>query len=375
RRAEALQRDLTEPERRGLEVGRFGRSLSILNILSRMDASLVLAMLNQAGGPPPSPRMKGAVWAASSSARGYQVQPVTGILPTSACLVCTLSPGCGGTTAPHCVTVRLWRTGWKQQHRQISTHNWPRLSWEAKVLTGAKRFVKGALSTGHSFDEAIRTALASSLSGQSSSAAEVSNCSKMQGSKRRRARAGGAGKEPEALFLRFYAAVQLGGGFNSLLRSPCCWDLDSALAARRRLLMALDCQGQPPLAARRLRSLPHRVYAEVLERLRLAHEALYMEQDSVAAAATAAARNFKRVSQALLQYRDDLWRRELRRALRRRRTAQVPAASRGPSWRPCAGEGVSRIFARKSGHARCMPGADAHSGPPHKRFRSGTDRL
>ncbi|CAE7038840.1 unnamed protein product [Symbiodinium microadriaticum] len=348
RRAEALQRDLTEPERRGLE-------------------SWILA------GSRPSGQIEESQHPQHPQLDGRQFGPChersrgcTAFSSNERSSVGTLIQRSRVSgAASHWYFANICLPGLHIVSRMRRDYH--AALRDGEVLTGAKRFVKGALSTGHSFDEAIRTALASSLSGRSSSAAEVSSCSKMPGSKRRRARAGGAGKEPEALFLRFYAAVQLGGGFNSLLRSPCCWDLDSALAARRRLLMALDCQGQPPLAARRLRSLPHRVYAEVLERLRLAHEALYVEQDSVAAAATAAARNFKRVSQALLQHRDDLWRRELRRALRRRRTAQAPAASRGPGWRPCAGEGVSRILARKSGHARCAHAYQAQLGhlQPH----------
>eukprot|EP00439_Symbiodinium_sp_Y106_P062645 s2238_g9.t1 len=326
RRAEALQRDLTEPERRGLE-------------------SWILAGSRPSGQiedsqHPQHPQLDGRQHG-PCHAEGNPRSTATSSNERSSVGTLIQRSRVSGA-ASHWYFANIFLPGLHIVSRMRRDYH--AALRDGEVLTGAKRFVKGALSTGHSFDEAIRTALASSLSGQSSSAAEVSNCSKMPGSKRRQARAGGAGKEPEALFLRFYAAVQLGGGFNSLLRSPCCWDLDSALAARRRLLMALDCQGQSPLAARRLRSLPHRICAEVLERLRLAHEALYVEQDSVAAAATAAARNFKRVSGALLQYRDDLWRRELRRALRRRRAAQVPAASRGPgpSWRPCTGEGVSR---------------------------------
>eukprot|EP00913_Durusdinium_trenchii_P028244 g26478.t1 len=59
---------------------------------------------------------------------------------------------------------------------------------------------------------------------------------------RRRPRAGSTAFEPQALHLRFYAAVDLGGGFATMLRAPCCYDLDEALRARRRLLAAVHLE-------------------------------------------------------------------------------------------------------------------------------------
>lgn len=188
-----------------------------------------------------------------------------------------------------------------------------------EVLTRAKRQVAGATAAGRSFDEAARQAF---LAGN------------VEGSRKRLPRAGGACSQPEQLFLRFYAAVELaGGGFRCLLRSPCCWDLEDALKARHRLLTALgDAQGQVPAkgpspAASRLKSLPHRECEVVLERLRQEHQALHREKES-----SSAAKNFNRVASAVLEGRDASSSASLRRLLRHSASARRRETPQRGCW-------------------------------------------
>eukprot|EP00435_Cladocopium_sp_Y103_P059177 s1032_g21.t1 len=175
---------------------------------------------------------------------------------------------------------------------------------DSKVLTCTKRSVSEAAKRGHSFDEAVREAL--TLHSGSS------------GTKRKRQpKAGGTALEPRKLQLRFYAAVELGGGFSTMLRAPCCYDLEEALSARSRLQDALNLQGSA------LTSLSFSHCTEVLERLRCTHRALYQE---AVGAADASDRSFGRVQRLVLQKREKRGWDQLRRLLRKRR-AEVGACA------------------------------------------------
>eukprot|EP00930_Biecheleria_cincta_P096536 TRINITY_DN88366_c0_g1_i1.p1 TRINITY_DN88366_c0_g1~~TRINITY_DN88366_c0_g1_i1.p1 ORF type:complete len:450 (-),score=75.33 TRINITY_DN88366_c0_g1_i1:18-1367(-) len=226
---------------------------------------------------------------------------------------------------------------------------------DSKVLAHAKECVMASTALGCTFDEAVRQAFAGCLgSSTPSSKFDKTQLECIPGcdgscvvpARRRIPRAGGAQSQPESLFLRFYAAVELaGGGFRCLLRSPCCWELELALTARRRLLSALDHesrhdvafvgQSQPNQKAdnhvskadnaiAKLRSLPHGECRAVLDRLRQEHQALHREQSEVADAeiadsvsAVVAARNFDRVERAVLEGRDASSNARLRRLLQR----------------------------------------------------------
>lgn len=169
---------------------------------------------------------------------------------------------------------------------------------DSKVLTSTKRSVSEASKKGHSFDEAVREALTRYDSGST-------------GARKRRPKAGGTALEPKKLQLRFYAAVELGGGFSTMLRAPCCYNLEEALTARSRLQEALNFQGSA------LTSLSFNHCTEVLERLRCTHRALYQEAVGAAAASD---RAFGRVQRLVLEKREKRGWDQLRRLLRKRRT-------------------------------------------------------
>ncbi|CAJ1445921.1 unnamed protein product [Effrenium voratum] len=65
---------------------------------------------------------------------------------------------------------------------------------------------------------------------------------------------------------------------------------------------------------------------EVLERLRLTHQALYQEASKLSGAG--AARSFGRVARLLLQRRDSRWHAKLGRVLRTYRSRQAPSRKR-----------------------------------------------
>ena len=173
---------------------------------------------------------------------------------------------------------------------------------DSQVLASTKRCVKEAAQKGQAFDQAVREAL------QSHAGQRRSRCP---------ARAGGAILEPHRLQLRFYATLDLGRGFSTMLRAPCCYNLEEALVARRRLQAALNDQGSM------LGTLPFSHCNEVLERLRCTHRALFQE----AGAVDASERAFHRVRRMLLQQRESRAYLQLQRLLDRKRRASEDVIS------------------------------------------------
>lgn len=176
---------------------------------------------------------------------------------------------------------------------------------DSKVLADAKRRVSEASRTGRSFDQAVREA----LGGAFWDGSQVPVKSATSPGTRRRPRAGSTAFEPQALHLRFYAAVDLGGGFATMLRAPCCYDLDEALRARRRLLAAVHLE-EPD---QRLSTVPFSRCTEVLERVRQTHGALHQE------AGRSASKAFGRVRRLVLQTREKRSWSQLQQLLRKRR--------------------------------------------------------
>lgn len=205
---------------------------------------------------------------------------------------------------------------------------------DSKVLTWTKRRVREASEKGHSFDEAVREAL-TLHSGSTGTRAQ-----------KRRPKAGGTVLEPRKLQLRFYAAVELGGGFSTMLRAPCCYNLEEALTARSRLQDALNLQGS---ALTRL-SFSH--CTEVLERLRCTHRALYQEAVGAAAASD---RAFGRVQRLVLQKRAKRGWDQLRRLLRKRRAEAGVCADRSCVTINVAIQGAGREALVKRGGIPALP--------------------
>eukprot|EP00933_Yihiella_yeosuensis_P014519 TRINITY_DN12992_c0_g1_i1.p1 TRINITY_DN12992_c0_g1~~TRINITY_DN12992_c0_g1_i1.p1 ORF type:complete len:547 (-),score=98.14 TRINITY_DN12992_c0_g1_i1:105-1691(-) len=209
---------------------------------------------------------------------------------------------------------------------------------DSQALTQAKRSVSLSIRP---FDEAVRNAFSHLCTSKGKkrtfAEAESQECdgSSDLSFRRRLPRVGSVHSEPENLFLRFYAAVEVaGGGFSCLLRSPSIRDLETALKARSRLFGVLNIEGgrrKSRLSSSTspfgdscwnsswLNSLSHNECIAVLERLRLEHQALHQEEDPVspASAVAAAARNFKRVAKAVMDRREARSRGRLQRLLKK----------------------------------------------------------